>query len=103
MLDHSLEFFEFPSKVFSIPHFLLLAIAFTAQRPCPAAPLNARSRFPAVAFQHSSAYHHIELDEENAMAQEPLATKGNYLHIYDFRVTAGHEEEFIRLFEEFDY
>ncbi len=37
------------------------------------------------------------------MAQEPLATKGNYLHIYDFRVEAGHEEEFIKLFEDFDY
>jgi len=37
------------------------------------------------------------------MAQEPLATKGNFLHIYDFRVQAGREEEFIRLFEEFDY
>lgn len=37
------------------------------------------------------------------MAQEPLATKGNFLHIYDFRVKAGREEEFVRLFEEFDY
>jgi hypothetical protein len=37
------------------------------------------------------------------MAQQPLATRGNFLHIYDFRVQAGHEEEFIRLFEEFDY
>lgn len=37
------------------------------------------------------------------MAQEPLATKGNYLHIYDFRVLPGREEEFVRLFEEFDY
>ena len=37
------------------------------------------------------------------MAQEPLATKGNFLHIYDFRVSPGHEAEFIRLFEEFDY
>lgn len=37
------------------------------------------------------------------MAQEPLAAKGNYLHIYDFRVQPGREEEFIRLFEEFDY
>ena len=37
------------------------------------------------------------------MAQEPLATKGNFLHIYDFRVTAGHESEFVRLFEAFDY
>jgi hypothetical protein len=40
---------------------------------------------------------------ENGMAQEPLATKGNFLHIYDFRVTPGKEQEFIRLFEEFDY
>lgn len=37
------------------------------------------------------------------MAQAPLATSGNYLHIYDFKVKAGHEDEFIRLFEEFDY
>lgn len=37
------------------------------------------------------------------MAQEPLAQRGSVLHIYDFRVVAGHEEEFIRLFEEFDY
>jgi hypothetical protein len=37
------------------------------------------------------------------MAQEPLATRGNYLHIYDFRVMEGKEDEFIRLFEEFDY
>ncbi len=37
------------------------------------------------------------------MAQEPLAQRGNILHIYDFRVKAGHEEEFIRLFEAFDY
>jgi len=37
------------------------------------------------------------------MAQEPLANKGNYLHIYDFRVQKGREEEFIRLFEQFDY
>jgi hypothetical protein len=37
------------------------------------------------------------------LAQEPLAKRGNFLHIYDFRVQAGHEDEFIRLFEEFDY
>ncbi len=37
------------------------------------------------------------------MAQAPLATSGNYLHIYDVKVKAGHEDEFIRLFEEFDY
>ena len=37
------------------------------------------------------------------MAQEPLATKGNYFHIYDFRVTKGKEDEFIRSFEKFDY
>ena len=27
----------------------------------------------------------------------------HYLHIYDFRVMKGKEDEFIRLFEEFDY
>jgi quinol monooxygenase YgiN len=43
------------------------------------------------------------MERETRMAQEPIATKGNYLHIYDFRVMPGHEEEFIRLFEEFDY
>jgi len=37
------------------------------------------------------------------MANEPLATKGNWLHIYDFKVKPGCEEEFIRLFEAFDY
>ncbi len=37
------------------------------------------------------------------MAQEPLASKGNFLHIYDFTVEPGREAEFIRLFEEFDY
>ena len=37
------------------------------------------------------------------MAQEPLAKSGNYLHIYDFRVVAGREDEFIQLFEDFDY
>ena len=37
------------------------------------------------------------------MAQEPLATKGNYLHIYDFRVRKGQEDEFIKSFETFDY
>jgi len=56
-----------------------------------------------VAFKNSSAYLRIDQEQEEAMAQEPLATKGNFLHIYDFRVTKGKEEEFIRSFEEFDY
>jgi hypothetical protein len=37
------------------------------------------------------------------MALIPLATQGNYLHIYDFRVKEGMVKEFIRLFNEFDY
>ena len=37
------------------------------------------------------------------MALEPLAKQGNYFHIYDFRVKPGRGEEFIRLFNEFDY
>jgi quinol monooxygenase YgiN len=28
---------------------------------------------------------------------------GNYFHIYDFRVKAGREQEFVKLFNEFDY
>jgi hypothetical protein len=56
-----------------------------------------------VAFKNSSAYLRIDQEQEDAMAQEPLATKGNFLHIYDFRVTKGKEEEFVRSFEAFDY
>ena len=37
------------------------------------------------------------------MALVPLASKGNFFHIYDFRVKAGRGDEFIRLFDEFDY
>jgi quinol monooxygenase YgiN len=37
------------------------------------------------------------------MAQEPLATEGNVLHIYDFRVKPGRGDEFIDLFNKFDY
>jgi hypothetical protein len=37
------------------------------------------------------------------MALVPLASLGNYLHIYDFRVKTGRGEEFIKLFDSFDY
>jgi quinol monooxygenase YgiN len=37
------------------------------------------------------------------MALIPLATQGNYFHIYDFRVKEGCIDEFIKLFNEFDY
>jgi quinol monooxygenase YgiN len=37
------------------------------------------------------------------MAMLPLATQGNYFHIYDFRVKEGMIDEFVRLFNEFDY
>lgn len=37
------------------------------------------------------------------MAQQPLASKGNFFHIYDFRVRPGTGPEFLRKFEEFDY
>ena len=37
------------------------------------------------------------------MALEPLAKSGNYFHIYDFRVKPGRGDEFIRLFDAFDY
>lgn len=37
------------------------------------------------------------------MALVPLATQGNFFHIYDFRVKEGCIDEFIKLFNEFDY
>ena len=37
------------------------------------------------------------------MALIPLAEKGNFFHIYDCRVKPGTGEDFVRLFEEFDY
>jgi len=37
------------------------------------------------------------------MAQQPLATKGNYFHIYDFWVKPGTGDRFLKEFEEFDY
>ena len=37
------------------------------------------------------------------MPLEALAKLGNYFHVYDFRVKPGSGDEFIRLFNEFDY
>jgi hypothetical protein len=37
------------------------------------------------------------------MALVPLATKGNYFHVYDFRVRRGRGDEFVELFNKFDY
>ena len=37
------------------------------------------------------------------MALIPLATKGNYFHVYDFRVNPGRGDEFVELFNKFDY
>jgi len=37
------------------------------------------------------------------MALVPLATKGNYFHVYDFKVKPGRGAEFIELFNKFDY
>ena len=37
------------------------------------------------------------------MALVPLATKGNYFHVYDFRVKTGRGDEFVDLFNKFDY
>jgi len=37
------------------------------------------------------------------MALVPIAKQGNYLHIYDFKVDPNHIDEFIHLFNEFDY
>ena len=43
------------------------------------------------------------LNGGNLMALEPLAKLGNYFHVYDFRVKSGTGNEFIRLFNDFDY
>jgi hypothetical protein len=37
------------------------------------------------------------------MALVPIAKQGNFLHIYDFKVDREHVDEFIRLFNQFDY
>ena len=37
------------------------------------------------------------------MALVPLAKEGHFFHIYDFRVKVGKGDEFIRLFNAFDY
>jgi len=37
------------------------------------------------------------------MSLIPLASKGNFFHIYDFRVKPGSGDDFVKLFEEFDY
>jgi len=37
------------------------------------------------------------------MAMVALAERGNFMHVYDFRVKPGKGEEFIKLFDEFDY
>jgi hypothetical protein len=37
------------------------------------------------------------------MALVPIAKLGNFLHIYDFKVDPAHIDDFIKLFNEFDY
>jgi hypothetical protein len=38
------------------------------------------------------------------MAVEPLASEGNYFHIYDFNLKPGSDpKEFVKLFNQFDY
>ncbi len=37
------------------------------------------------------------------MALVPLATKGNYFHVYDFRAKPGSADEFVELSNKFDY
>jgi len=37
------------------------------------------------------------------MALVPLASKGHFIHVYDFRVKPGTGEEFIKRFDTFDY
>jgi hypothetical protein len=83
---------------------LLQASSVSSQHsPFPRARNRRAAKGPRVAVATLRAYAWIKPIKEERMAQEPLATKGNYLHIYDFRVTKGKEDEFVRLFETFDY
>jgi hypothetical protein len=68
-------------------------------------PFTPRSAEKGPACDRKPVHQYLprRMQKEDAMAQAPLASKGNYLHIYDFRVQKGHEQEFIKLFEEFDY
>src|SRR5271155_5610338 len=60
-------------------------------------PMNCRSRHRA------SGDWQTHPEEERGMALVPLATKGNYFHVYDFRVKPGRGDEFVDLFNKFDY
>src|SRR5437660_10756473 len=42
-------------------------------------------------------------EKRKAMALIPLATEGNYFHVYDFRVKHGRGDEFVELLNKFDY
>ena len=37
------------------------------------------------------------------MAMVAMGSKGNFVHVYDFRVKVGTGNEFIKLFDDFDY
>src|SRR2546421_8823946 len=37
------------------------------------------------------------------MALVPLATKGHYFHVYDFKLKPGRGDEFVELLNKFDY
>src|SRR5262245_54484636 len=37
------------------------------------------------------------------MAQTPMGSTGNFVHVYDFHVKAGTGDDFIKLFDAFDY
>src|SRR5579872_5489076 len=41
--------------------------------------------------------------KEDRMALVSLAQRGNFMHVYDFRVLPGRGEDFIRAFDTFDY
>src|SRR6516165_1930784 len=60
-------------------------------------PMNYRSR------RHAYGGWQTRRNKEKAMALIPLATKGNYFHVYDFRVKPGRGDEFVELFNKFDY
>src|SRR5215469_218726 len=60
-------------------------------------PTNCRSR------RRACGDWQIHPREEIRMALVPWATKGNYFHVYDFCVKPGRGDEFVELFNKFDY
>src|SRR5579859_1910757 len=83
------------SDIFALPAVMNSPLNLTCK-------MRARTHLACCAA--AGAVSSTELEEEEiTMALVPLAQRGNFIHVYDFRVKPGKGEEFTRLFDEFDY